>query len=68
VVLEKEEFSWTERVKNEVTHRVEEENNIPYAVKRRKGNWMGDILLKDLPSKTCYGREDRIYGKTRKKT
>jgi len=67
VLLEKEEISWTERVKNEVTHRVKGESNIMYAVKRRKGNWMGHILRKDLPSKNLLLKE-RSYGKTRKKT
>lgn len=38
MILEKEEFSWTERVKNEVIHRVKEESNILHTVKRRKNN------------------------------
>ena len=38
------EISWTDRVRNEVYHRVEEERNILHTIKRRKANWVGLIL------------------------
>jgi hypothetical protein len=39
-----EKISWTDRVRNEVLHRVKEERNILHTIKRRKGNWIGHIL------------------------
>ena len=42
------EISWTDRVRNEeVLHRVKEERNILYTVKRRKANWIGHILCRN---------------------
>ena len=42
------EISWADRVrKEEVLHRVKEDENILHTVKRRKANWMGDNLLKN---------------------
>jgi hypothetical protein len=42
------EISWTDRVRNEeVLHRVEEERNIVYTIKRRKVNWIGHILRRN---------------------
>ena len=38
------EISWTDRVRNEVYHRVEKERNILHTIKRRKANWVGLIL------------------------
>jgi hypothetical protein len=44
-----EKISWTNRVKNEeVLHRVKEERNILHTVKRRKANWIGHILLRNV--------------------
>jgi hypothetical protein len=41
------EISWTDRVRNEeVLHRVKEERNIVYTIKRRKANWNGHILCR----------------------
>jgi len=40
------EISWADRVRKEVLHRVKEDGNIPHAIKRRKANWMGDVLLR----------------------
>jgi hypothetical protein len=40
-----EKISWTDRVRNEVLQRVKEERNIPHTIKRRKANWIGQILL-----------------------
>jgi hypothetical protein len=37
-------ISWTDRVRNEVLHRVKEERNILHTIKRRKANWIGHIL------------------------
>jgi hypothetical protein len=40
-----EKISWTDRVRNaEILHRVKEERNILHTIKRRKANWIGDIL------------------------
>jgi hypothetical protein len=39
-----EKISWTDRVRNEVLHRVKKERNILHTVKRRKANWIGHIL------------------------
>jgi len=41
-----EKISWTDRVRKEVLHRVKEERNILYTVKRRKANWIGHILCR----------------------
>jgi len=38
-----EKISWTDRVKNEVLHRVKEERIILHTVKRRKADWIGHI-------------------------
>jgi hypothetical protein len=48
VVLENVgEISWTDRVKNEVLHRVKEERNIVHTGGRRKANWIGHILCRN---------------------
>jgi hypothetical protein len=40
-----EKISWTDRVRNEkVLHRVKEQRNIVHTIKRRKANWIGNIL------------------------
>jgi hypothetical protein len=39
----KNSISWTDRVKKEVLHRVKEERNILYTIKREKVNWIGHI-------------------------
>jgi hypothetical protein len=42
-----EKISWTDRVRNEeVLHRVKE-RNIVHTIKRRKANWIGDILRRN---------------------
>ena len=38
-------ISWTDRVKNEVLHRVKEEWNITHAIKQRKGDWTILIIV-----------------------
>ena len=59
MVLEKdEEESWTDRVRKEVLHRDKEERNVLRTIKRRKGNWIGDILRMRTVFKTCYWRKD----------
>jgi hypothetical protein len=43
-----EKISWTDRVRNEeVLHRVKEERNTVHTIKRRKANWIGDILRRN---------------------
>jgi hypothetical protein len=40
-----EKISWTDHVTNkEVLQRIKEERNILQAIKRRKGNWLDNIL------------------------
>jgi hypothetical protein len=41
------QISWTDRVRNEVLHRVKEERNILHTIKRRKANWIGHILRRN---------------------
>jgi hypothetical protein len=42
-----EKISWTDRVRNEVLHRVKEERNVLQTSKRRKANWIGHILCRN---------------------
>jgi len=58
-----EKTSSTDRVTNEVLHRVKEERNIVNTIKRRKATWFAYVL----PSDTCYWTKERMKGKTRKK-
>jgi hypothetical protein len=38
-----EKIGWTDRVKNEVLHKVRGERNIVHTIKRRKDDWDGQI-------------------------
>jgi hypothetical protein len=38
------EMSWTDRVRNKVTHRATEERNIVHTIKRGRASWIGHIL------------------------
>jgi hypothetical protein len=42
-----EKICWTDRVRNEVLHRVKEERNVLHTIKRRKTNWIGHILRRN---------------------
>jgi hypothetical protein len=42
-----EKNSWTDRVKNGVSHRVKEERNILHSIRDRKVNWIGHILSRN---------------------
>jgi hypothetical protein len=43
-----EKISWTDRVRNEeVLHRVKEVRNIVHTVKRKKANWIGNMLRRN---------------------
>ena len=42
-----EEISWTDSMKNEVLHRVNEERNILHTLKRRKVKWFGHISYRN---------------------
>ena len=59
-------------MRNEVVlHRVKEDRNILYTVKRRKANWIGHVLRKNCL--LIHVAEENIYGmicdeKTTKKT
>jgi hypothetical protein len=39
-----EKIGWTDRLRNEVLRRVNEERNILQSIKRKKANWIGHIL------------------------
>jgi hypothetical protein len=41
------EISMADHVRNEVLHRVKGERNILHTIKRRKANWIGQILCKN---------------------
>jgi hypothetical protein len=44
-----DKISWIDCTRNEeVLHRVKEEKNIPYALKRRKANWIGHVLRRNF--------------------
>ena len=54
-----EKISLADQVRyEEVLRGVKEERNILHTVRRRKANWIGYILRRELPSKTCYWRKD----------
>ena len=42
-----EKIGWTDRVRNEVPERVNEERNILHAIKRRRSNWTGQFLRRN---------------------
>jgi hypothetical protein len=45
----KKEISWTDRVRNEeVLLRVKKERNILHEIRKRKANWIGHILRRNL--------------------
>jgi hypothetical protein len=63
---------WTDRVKNEVLHRVKEERNILHIIKRRKANWIGHIsrcncLLDYVIEGKLEGRIEVIGRRTRRR-
>ena len=56
-----EKTSWTDRVRNEeVLHRVKEERNIKYKIKRRKDNWIGHILHRNCLLKHIIERKIEV--------
>jgi hypothetical protein len=43
-----EKISWTDHVRNEeVLLRVEEQRNVLHEVRKRKADWIGNILLRN---------------------
>jgi hypothetical protein len=57
-----EKISWTDRVTNEeVLHRVKEVRNIVHTIKRRKTNWIGQILRRNCLLKHVI--EGKLEGK-----
>jgi hypothetical protein len=47
-----EKISWTDYARNEdVLHTVKEERNFLHTIKRRKANWIGQILCINCPQK-----------------
>ena len=56
-----EKISWTDHVRNEeMLQRVEGERNILPAIKRRKANLIGHILLTNYRLKLVF--EGKLYG------
>jgi hypothetical protein len=55
-----QKISWTDRVSNEeALQRVEDERKIPQAIKRRKTNWIGQILHRNCLLKHVVERNIR---------
>ena len=42
-----EKISWTDHVRNEVLLRVKEQRNILHEIRKRKANWIGQILRRN---------------------
>jgi hypothetical protein len=42
-----EKISWTDRVRNEVLHRVKEKRNILHKIERKRANSIGHILRRN---------------------
>ena len=68
-----EKISWADYVRNEeVLLQVNEHRNILHAIRKRKGNWIGQILSRNcLLKQVIEGkikRGDRSDKETRKKT
>jgi replicative superfamily II helicase len=62
VVLEK--VSWTDRVRNEeILQRFKEERNILHTMKRRKANWIGHILRRNVLLKHVVEEEINVTGR-----
>ena len=64
-----EKISWTDRVKNEVLHRMNDDRNSVRTIKRSRANWIShtvrrNCLLKHVIERKIEGRSD---GRTRKK-
>ena len=55
-----ESISWTDHVRSEVLHTAREKRNILHSVKRRKADWLGDILHRNCRLKHVI--EGRIEG------
>jgi hypothetical protein len=65
-----EKISWTDRVRNEeVLHRVNEEKNILHTIKRRKANWIGQVMRRNCRlNHVIYGKMEGTgrWGRKRK--
>ena len=58
-----EKISWTDRVRNEeVLLQVNEQRNIPHAIRKRKANWIGHILRRNCLIRQAI--EGKIKGET----
>jgi len=57
-----EKIGWTDRVRNEVLHRVKEQRNILQSIKRKKANWIGHILGTNCLLKHVIEGMDRLCG------
>ena len=45
-------ISWTDRVRNDVLHRVKEERNILNRIRGREAEWIGHILRRNCLQNT----------------
>ena len=55
----RKKLSWTDRVKNEVLHRLKEEWNVLHRIKRRKTKWIRHILRRNcLVKRVIKGKID----------
>jgi hypothetical protein len=50
--------SWTDHIRNEVLRKVSEERNVLHKIKRKKANWIGNILHRNCLLK--HGIEGKI--------
>jgi hypothetical protein len=57
-----EKISWTDRLRNEVLHRVKEDRNILRKIKSRNDNWLGHILRRNCLLKHVI--EGKLEGRT----
>jgi hypothetical protein len=57
------EVIWTDCMKNEVLHKVQEERDILHTVKRRKTNGIGDILCENCILKVVIERKIEETGR-----
>ena len=55
-----EKISWTDRVRNEVFHRLIQERNILRTMKRRKANWIDHILRRNCLLKHSIDRKIEV--------
>jgi len=64
-----EKIRRTDRVKNQVLHRIKEQKNILHTVKRRKAAWIGHMLCRNcLVKYIIEGKIEEYDGQSRTRT